>query len=107
MSAHGPDAGAHRAACTAELHPVKVGLRSMAFMFESCMMLGVTKWGLQTCEKVQEEYNKHSWEPLKPMFKNPSRITVLKFINKNRSNFNTPCSFYLAFLSLQNRTYNT
>lgn len=34
MSAHGPDAGAHKAASEAELKPQKVGSGSMAFMFE-------------------------------------------------------------------------
>lgn len=54
MGAHGPDAKAHRGASEAVLKPQKVGEGSMAFMFESCLMLGVTKWGLKTCEKVQE-----------------------------------------------------
>lgn len=29
----------------------------MAFMFESCLMIGVTEWGLKTCRKVQKDYN--------------------------------------------------
>ena len=68
MSAHGPDAGAHEAASNVELQPQKVGGCSMAFMFESCLMIGVTKWGLKHCQKVQEEYNQESWEPLKVHF---------------------------------------
>lgn len=68
MSAHGPDAGAHRAASEAELKPQKVGSGSMAFMFESCLMVGVTDWGLKHCQKVQEEYNEESWEPLRSHF---------------------------------------
>jgi len=68
MSAHGPDAAAHRGATDAELKPIKVGTGSMAFMFESTLMLGVTEWGLKTCQKVQPEYLAHSWEPLKPHF---------------------------------------
>ncbi|RDW66599.1 hypothetical protein BP5796_09348 [Coleophoma crateriformis] len=71
MSAHGPDADAHRGASEAELTPTKVGEQSMAFMFESCLMLGVTEWGLKTCEKLQKEYSEHSWEPLKSHFKRP------------------------------------
>ena len=63
MSAHGPDAGAHRGASEAELKPTKVGEGSLAFMFESSLILGVTEWGLKYCQKVQEEYNEHSWEP--------------------------------------------
>ncbi|KAF4625764.1 hypothetical protein G7Y89_g12395 [Cudoniella acicularis] len=75
MSAHGPDETAHRAATKAELKPVKVGEGSMAFMFESCLMLGVTEWGLKACQKVQEEYNKESWEPLIPQFQRPNQAS--------------------------------
>lgn len=64
MSAHGPDAGSHRGASEANLTPQKVGSGSMAFMFESCLMVGVTAWGLKHCEKIQPEYNQESWEPL-------------------------------------------
>jgi homogentisate 1,2-dioxygenase len=34
-------------------------------MFESCLMVGVTDWGLKTCQKVQETYNEHSWGGVK------------------------------------------
>lgn len=71
MSAHGPDMGTFEKASNADLAPAKVGEGSMAFMFESCLMVGVTEWGLKKCEKVQEEYNKESWEPLKVHFKRP------------------------------------
>jgi homogentisate 1,2-dioxygenase len=71
MSAHGPDAATHEKASGAELKPAKVGEGSMAFMFESCLMVGVTEWGLKKCKKVQEGYNAESWEPLKPRFKRP------------------------------------
>ncbi|SMR45445.1 unnamed protein product [Zymoseptoria tritici ST99CH_1A5] len=68
MSAHGPDMASFEKASNAELKPMKVGEGSMAFMFESCYMVGVTEWGLKTCEKVQEGYNAESWEPLKVHF---------------------------------------
>lgn len=71
MSAHGPDAGTHVKASNAELKPMKVGEGSMAFMFESCLMVGVTEWGLKQCQKVQENYNAESWEPLVVHFKRP------------------------------------
>ncbi len=71
MSAHGPDAGTHEKASNVELKPVKVGEGSMAFMFESCFMVGVTEWGLKTCQKVQADYNEESWTPLKAHFKIP------------------------------------
>jgi homogentisate 1,2-dioxygenase len=72
MSAHGPDAVSHQKASDAELKPVKVGEGSMSFMFESCLMVGVTEWGLKKCAKVQEGYNEESWEPLQSRFKKPS-----------------------------------
>ncbi|RCI13077.1 hypothetical protein L249_1115 [Ophiocordyceps polyrhachis-furcata BCC 54312] len=60
MSAHGPDATTFDQASNAELKPQKVGEGSMAFMFESSLMLGLTEWGLETCNKVQPEYNRES-----------------------------------------------
>ena len=74
MSAHGPDSGTHLKASTAELKPMKVGEGSMAFMFESCLMVGVTEWGLKQCQKVQPDYNAESWEPLKVHFKRPETL---------------------------------
>jgi homogentisate 1,2-dioxygenase len=71
MSGHGPDAMTHEKASAMELKPQKVGEKSMAFMFESCLMIGVTEWGLKKCAKVQEDYNKESWGTLKPRFKKP------------------------------------
>ena len=71
MSAHGPDADTHTKASNAELVPTKVGEGSMAFMFESPLMIGVTDWGLETCRKVQPEYNADSWVPLKRHFRRP------------------------------------
>ena len=61
MSGHGPDAESCEGARAAELAPAKVGAGSCAFMFESCLMLGVTEWGLRTCCKVQEAYSEESW----------------------------------------------
>ena len=83
MSGHGPDMKSFEAASTMDLKPAKVGEGSMAFMFESCLMVGVTEWGLKTCEKVQEEYNKHSWEPLKVHFKRPQTVGVTNGEKKN------------------------
>lgn len=73
MSGHGPDMASFEKASNAELKPGKVGDGSMAFMFESCLMLGVTDWGLKTCQKVQDDYNAHSWTPLKVHFKHPEK----------------------------------
>ncbi|TVY82772.1 Homogentisate 1,2-dioxygenase [Lachnellula suecica] len=71
MSAHGPDGNTRDKASNAVLKPVKVGEGSMAFMFESCLMVGVTDWGLEHCKKVQDDYNEQSWESLKSNFKRP------------------------------------
>lgn len=68
MSGHGPDEASFEKASHAVLRPEKVGEGSMAFMFESILMMGVTKWGLKTSEKVQVDYNSNSWTPLKPHF---------------------------------------
>jgi homogentisate 1,2-dioxygenase len=69
MSAHGPDAQTHEKASNVSLKPAKVGEDSMAFMFESCLMVGVTEWGLKKCNKVQKDYNAESWEPLRSKFR--------------------------------------
>ncbi|KAL2266030.1 hypothetical protein VTJ83DRAFT_5382 [Remersonia thermophila] len=69
MSGHGPDAESYEGARNAELKPQKVGDGSCAFMFESCLMVGVTDWGLRTCQKVQEKYSEHSWGELKVHWK--------------------------------------
>lgn len=71
MSGHGPDSVTHAKATSAELRPVKVGEGSMAFMFESCYMVGVTEWGLERCQKVQKKYNEESWQPLRARFRKP------------------------------------
>ncbi|KAK3347148.1 homogentisate 1,2-dioxygenase [Lasiosphaeria hispida] len=69
MSGHGPDAESYEGARNAELKPVKVGSGSCAFMFESCLMVGVTDWALKRCRKVQEDYSEHSWGELKVHWK--------------------------------------
>ncbi|KAK7995063.1 Homogentisate 1-2-dioxygenase [Apiospora arundinis] len=71
MSGHGPDAESYEGARNAELKPVHFGKGSCAFMFESCLMVGVTEWGLKTCNKVQNAYNDHSWGGVKVHWKKP------------------------------------
>ncbi|PSR99119.1 Homogentisate 1,2-dioxygenase [Coniella lustricola] len=71
MSGHGPDAPSYEGARNAELKPAKVGGGSCAFMFESCLMVGVTEWGLKKCAKVQGEYSVHSWGGVKVHWKRP------------------------------------
>ena len=71
MSGHGPDAESYEGARNAELRPAKVGGGSCAFMFESCLMVGVTEWGLRKCAKVQEGYSQHSWGGVKVHWARP------------------------------------
>ncbi|OQU94900.1 hypothetical protein CLAIMM_01185 [Cladophialophora immunda] len=73
FSAHGPDSDSFETNSNIPLKPQKVGTTSLAFMFESSLMLGVTEWGLKTCQKLQTSYNEHSWRPLKRHFKNPNK----------------------------------
>lgn len=79
MSGHGPDMQTFEKASTVPLTPAKVGEGSMAFMFESCLMVGVTEWGLKACQKVQEGYNRESWEPLKVHFQQPEGKRVAPY----------------------------
>lgn len=76
MSGHGPDAASYEGAREAELAPAKVGAGSCAFMFESCLMVGVTEWGLKKCAKVQDEYSEHSWGGVKVHWKRPAGASV-------------------------------
>ncbi|OAA40918.1 homogentisate 1,2-dioxygenase [Metarhizium rileyi] len=76
MSGHGPDAESHEGARAAKLEPVKVGAGSCAFMFESCLMVGVTEWGLRTCKKVQQGYSEESWGGVVTHFKRPEGAAV-------------------------------
>ncbi|KAI5842713.1 putative homogentisate 1,2-dioxygenase [Tricharina praecox] len=75
MAGHGPDAGTAERASECELKPQKVGAGSMAFMFESSFMIGVSEWALAGCRKVQEEYNVESWTGVKRRFKAPGAGT--------------------------------
>lgn len=63
MTPHGPDAATFHAASVAPLHPVRVADNTLAFMFESSLMLGVTPWALEESGKVQSDYYK-AWEGL-------------------------------------------
>ncbi|KAF4122740.1 homogentisate 1,2-dioxygenase [Geosmithia morbida] len=76
MSGHGPDAASHEAARAAELAPVKVGAGSCAFMFETCLAVGVSEWGLKTSSKVQEEYSNESWGGLVKHWEKPDGVVV-------------------------------
>ncbi|KAH7375305.1 homogentisate 1,2-dioxygenase [Plectosphaerella cucumerina] len=74
MSGHGPDAESSEGARNAELKPAKVGEGSCAFMFETCAMVGVTEWGLRTCQKVQQKYSEESWGGVPVHWKRPEGV---------------------------------
>lgn len=71
MAGHGPDGDSTEKASEVDLTPSKVGEGSMTFMFESMFMVGVTEWGLKTCNKIQEDYSKETWSGIKRRFKAP------------------------------------
>lgn len=65
MSAHGPDADAFERASKEELKPIRVATGTMAFMFESSLLMKVSHWALIDSCKVQKDYWK-VWENLAP-----------------------------------------
>ncbi|KAK5188989.1 hypothetical protein LTR96_011025 [Exophiala xenobiotica] len=74
MSSHGPDSETHHKASNDKLKPRKIGTGSMAFMFETSLMLGVTDWALTWSRKRQAGYQEHSWQPLKSHFTVPEHL---------------------------------
>lgn len=69
-SPHGPDAATFEAASKETLLPKRVAEDTMAFMFESCLMLRTTRWAIDTSKsdcKLQPEYWR-AWSDLKPHF---------------------------------------
>uniref|UniRef100_A0A4W4F1U6 Homogentisate 1,2-dioxygenase n=1 Tax=Electrophorus electricus TaxID=8005 RepID=A0A4W4F1U6_ELEEL len=70
MTPHGPDADCFDKNSTANLQPERVAEGTMAFMFESSFSMAVTKWGLETCQRLDKNYYK-CWEPLRNHF-NPN-----------------------------------
>ncbi|GAB1606984.1 homogentisate 1,2-dioxygenase-like [Argonauta hians] len=67
MTPHGPDGECFEKSSTMELNPVKIAEGTMAFMFESSLSLALTKWGNETCLKVDDEYFK-CWQSIKKNF---------------------------------------
>lgn len=82
MSGHGPDAASHEGAREAKLEPQKIGAGSCAFMFESSLIMGVSEWGLRTCQKVQEGYNEESWCGVVTHWKRPEGKEVRSHLLK-------------------------
>lgn len=72
MSAHGPDSESYDQAYNdEELKPVKVHANTVAFMFETNLILGVTDWAYKHSKKVQSNYQRNKWQPLRVRFEEP------------------------------------
>ncbi|CAB3989743.1 Homogentisate 1,2-dioxygenase [Paramuricea clavata] len=68
MTPHGPDKECFEKASNVEnLVPERVADGTMAFMFESCLSLAVTKWAAETSEKLDKDYYK-VWSDIKSHF---------------------------------------
>ncbi|KAK4873701.1 hypothetical protein RN001_013061 [Aquatica leii] len=70
MTPHGPDVNCYNQATKEDLKPNKIAEGTQAFMFESCLGLAVTKWGAETCHKLDAEYYK-CWKNFKKNFTGP------------------------------------
>lgn len=70
MTPHGPDVNCFEAASHEVLKPTRIADGTQAFMFESCLSLAVTKWGADTCQKLDLGYYQ-CWQNLKKQFTLP------------------------------------
>ncbi|KAH9633893.1 hypothetical protein HF086_002924 [Spodoptera exigua] len=67
MTPHGPDNKCFDAASNGELVPQKIAVNTQAFMFESSLSLAITKWGAETCQKLDAKYYE-CWQNLPKLF---------------------------------------
>lgn len=72
-AAHGPDAPTFKMASGEELKPTRVAEGTMAFMFETSLMLRTTRWAMEKCGKLQNDYYR-VWESLQSHFTRPSQL---------------------------------
>lgn len=68
MTPHGPDRKCFEGASNAELNPERIADGTQAFMFESSLSMAVTKWGEETCQKLDAKYYE-CWQALEKKFK--------------------------------------
>ncbi|XP_063699585.1 homogentisate 1,2-dioxygenase isoform X2 [Culicoides brevitarsis] len=68
MTPHGPDKQCFEGASNAVLAPQRVADGTQAFMFESSLSMAVTKWGEETCQKLDAKYYE-CWQGLEKHFK--------------------------------------
>ncbi|XP_063895343.1 homogentisate 1,2-dioxygenase [Helicoverpa armigera] len=67
MTPHGPDDKCFQGASYGELVPQKIAVDTQAFMFESSLSLAITKWGAETCQKLDAKYYE-CWQNLPKLF---------------------------------------
>ncbi|XP_052869035.1 homogentisate 1,2-dioxygenase [Anopheles cruzii] len=67
MTPHGPDHRCFEGASNAELKPERIADGTQAFMFESSLSMAVTRWGEQTCQKLDARYYE-CWQALEKHF---------------------------------------
>ncbi|KAM3965807.1 homogentisate 1,2-dioxygenase [Aphomia sociella] len=67
MTPHGPDDNCFNSASYGELKPQKIAVGTQAFMFESSLSLAITKWGAETCQKLDAKYYQ-CWQNLPKLF---------------------------------------
>lgn len=72
MTPHGPDKQCFEAASNDELKPQRIAEGTQAFMFESSLSLAVTKWGEETCAKLDKKYYE-CWQSLQKYFVNKTK----------------------------------
>lgn len=68
MTPHGPDAQCFKDWSEKDLKPIKVAEGTQAFMFETSFQLALTKWGEETCNKLDKDYHT-CWQQLENNFK--------------------------------------
>lgn len=68
MTPHGPDHQCFEGASNAKLVPQRIADGTQAFMFESSLSMAVTKWGEETCQKLDGKYYE-CWQTIEKHFK--------------------------------------
>lgn len=67
MTPHGPDRKCFEGGSNEELLAKRVADGTQSFMFESSLSMAVTKWGIETCQKLDSSYYE-CWQALEKHF---------------------------------------
>lgn len=86
MTPHGPDSACFDAASNAKLEPQRVAEGTQAFMFESSLSMATTKWGQETCNKLDHKYYE-CWQKLKNNFRIEQWAVVCRQYDDSRMLF--------------------